>query len=119
MGRIVRYAIAAALLWAAWHAGSAQWQQFVFEDDLKQIAQFGADRDEEAVRAAVMEAAENRGVPLSPDRIRVRRQAERLYIDASYTAQIEVFPRYRYPWVFTVSAEGWFVPGGRFQPPRR
>jgi hypothetical protein len=118
MGRIVRYAIAAALLWAAWHVGSAQWQQFVFEDDLKQIAQFGSDRDEEAIRTAAMEAAVNRRVPLSPDRLQVRKQAERVYITASYTAQIEVLPRYRYPWVFTVSAEGWFVPGGRIQTPR-
>jgi hypothetical protein len=118
MGRIVRYAITAALLWAAWHVGSAQWQQFVFEGDLKQIAQFGADRDEEAIRAAVMEAAANRGVPLSPDGLRVRRQSERLHIEATYTAQIEVLPRYRYPWSFSASAEGWFVPGGRFQTPR-
>jgi hypothetical protein len=118
MGRIVRYVITAALLWAAWHVGSAQWQQFVFEDDVKQIAQCGADRDEEGIRAAVMEAAANRLVPLSADRVQVRRQSERLYINAAYTAQIEVLPRYHYPWVFTVSAEGWFVPGGRIQKPR-
>ena len=118
MGRLIRYAIAAAVLWALWHVGAAQWQQFVFQDDLKQIAQFGSDRSEEAVRAAVMEAAANRRVPLSPERLQVRKQTDHLYIDASYTAQIEIFPRYNYPWTFTVFAEGWLVPGGRFQTPR-
>ena len=118
MGRIIRYAIAAAILWAAWHMGAAQWQQFGFQDDLKQIAQFGSDRDEETVRAAVMEAAANRRVPLTPESLKVRKQADRVYIDAAYTVQVEVLPRYRYPWTFTVTAEGWFVPGGRFQPRR-
>ena len=101
-GRILKFAIAAALLWAVWHAGAAQWQQFVFQDDLKQIAQFGSDRDEETVRAAVMEAATARRVPLSPDRLQVRKQTDRVYIDAAYTVQIEILPRYRYPWTFTV-----------------
>jgi hypothetical protein len=118
VGRIIRYAISIAVLWAAWHVGSAQWQQFVFQDDLKQIAQFGSDRDEETVRTAVMEAAANRRVPLAPESLKVRKQADRVYIDATYTVQIEVLPRYMYPWTFTASAEGWFVPGGRFQPSR-
>jgi len=118
VGRFIRYAIAAAALWAVWHVGAAQWQEFVFQDDLKQIAQFGSDRGEEAVRAAVMEAAASRRVPLSPERLQVRKQTDHLYIDAVYTVQIEVLPRYTYPWTFTVSAEGWFVPGGRFQTPR-
>ena len=112
--RLISFAITAAVIWAAWHIGAAQWQQFVFQDDLKQIAQFGADRGEDGVRAAVMEAASTRQVPLSPERLQVRRLADHLYIEAAYTAQIEVFPRYTYPWSFTVSAEGWFVPGGRF-----
>ena len=117
-GRIFRYVIAAAILWAAWHVGAAQWQQFVFQDDLKQIAQFGSDRDEDTIRGAVMEAAATRRVPLSPDRLQIRKLADRLYIDAAYTAQVEVLPRYRYPWVYTVSVEGWFIPGGRIPPPR-
>ena len=118
MGRLIRLIISALVLWAVWHAGAAQWQQFQFQDEVKQIAQFGADRDEEAVRAAVMEAAAKLAVPLSPDRVQVRKQGDHVYIDADYTAQIEILPRYTYPWTFHTAAEGWFVPGGRF-PTRR
>jgi hypothetical protein len=113
MRRLISYAIAAAVIWAAWHVGAAQWQQFEFQDDLKQIALFGAEQGEEPVRAAVMEAAAARRVPLSPERLQVQRLADHLHLTATYTTQIEVFPRYTYPWTFTVSAEGWFVPGGR------
>jgi hypothetical protein len=118
VGRLIRLAISALVLWAVWHAGAAQWQQFQFQDQIKQIAQFGADRDEETVRTAVMEAAAKLNVPLSADRVQVRKQDDHVYIDVSYTAQIEILPRYKYPWTFTAAAEGWFVPGGRF-PTRR
>ena len=117
--RVLKFAIVAAVLWAVWHGGEAQWQQFVFQDDLKQIAQFGGDRGEEAIRAAVMEAAASRRVPLSPDHVQIRKQADHLYIDVAYTLPVEILPRYRYPWTFTASADGWFVPGGgRYQIPR-
>jgi hypothetical protein len=115
MGRLIRFAIVALLLWAVWHVGAAMWQQFRFEDQVKQVAQFGADRDEATVRGAVMEAATTLRVPLEAGRVNVRRQNDRLYIDLVYTARIEILPRYTYPWTFTVSAEGWFVPGGRIQ----
>jgi predicted amidohydrolase len=118
VGRLIRFAISVLVLWAVWHAGAAQWQQFQFQDEVKQIAQFGADRDEETVRAAVMDAAARLRVPITADRVQVRRQNDRIYIDAAYTAQIEILPRYRISWLFTASAEGWFVPGGRF-PTRR
>ncbi len=117
-GRLLKFAVVAAVLWAVWHGGAAQWQQFVFQDDLKQIAQFGGNRGEEAIRAAVMEAATSRRVPLTPERLQVRTQADHVYIDAAYTVPVEILPRYRYPWTFTASADGWFVPGGRFQMPR-
>jgi hypothetical protein len=118
VGRLIRIAISALVLWAVWHAGAAQWQQFQFQDEIKQIAQFGADRDEETVRTAVMDAAAKLQVPLSPDRIQVRKSGEHVYIDVAYTAQIEILPRYKYPWTFYAAAEGWFVPGGRI-PTRR
>lgn len=118
MGRLLKFAIAAAVLWAVWHGGKAQWQQFVFQNDLKQIVQFGGGRGEEAIRASVMEAAANRRVPLSPERLQVRKQADHVYIDAAYTVEVEILPRYRYPWTFTASADGWFVPGGWYQRPK-
>lgn len=118
MGRLLRLAVVICIAWAAWHAGFAAWQQFEFADDVSQIAQFGPDRDEEAVRAAVMDAAAKLDLPVTERGVRVRRQAQpaHLYIDVSYTAQIEIFPRYKYPWTFTTSAHGWFVPGGRIPP---
>jgi hypothetical protein len=119
VGRLIRYIIVALILWAAWHVGMAQWRQFQFQDAVSEVAQFGVDRDENAVRDAVTSAAARLGVPLAPERLAIRREADHLYIDIQYTVPLELLPRYRYPWTFTVSAHGWFVPGGRVQTPAR
>ena len=115
MARLIRYLIAALVIWAVWHAIAAEWQHFEFQDEVKQVAQFGADRDEATVRAAVLEAATKLEIPLEAERVNVRKQGDHVYIDLTYTRPVEILPRYKYPWTFTVSAEGWFVPGGRFK----
>ena len=56
MGRLIRLVITLLVLWAVWHWAVAEWQRFTFEDEVKLVAQFGADRDEDAVRAAVVAA---------------------------------------------------------------
>jgi hypothetical protein len=120
MGRAIRLAVVACIVWAAWHAGVASWRQFEFADAVTQIAQFGVDRDEDSVRAAVLEEAAKLDLPVTPKGVSIRRQERpaHLYIDVSYTAQVEILPRYTYPWTFTTNAHGWFVPGGRI-PPRK
>ncbi|MCX6550383.1 MAG: hypothetical protein NTY02_05135 [Acidobacteria bacterium] len=116
MGRLVRVVIAALVLFALWHAAAAEWRQFQFEAAVKEIAQFGADREEGAVHAEVMAAAAKLGVPVAAERLTVRREADHVFIDLEYVAPIEILPRYFYPWTFKVSAQGWFVPGGRIPP---
>jgi hypothetical protein len=115
MGRLIRILVIAAVAWAAWHAGMAAWQQFQFSDEVTKIAQFGPDKDAGSVRDAVLTAAARFDLPVTEKDVRIR-QEERpasLYIDVTYTAQVEILPRYFYPWTFTTNAHGWFVPGGR------
>ena len=118
MGRLIRLIIVIGVAWAAWHAGSAAWQQFQFSNDVEDLAKFGPDRDEADVRAAVLNAAAKYGLPVADKDIRVRKEGSPagVYIDVSYTVQIEILPRVVYPWTFTSSAHGWFVPGGRARP---
>jgi hypothetical protein len=115
MGRLIRLVVFAAIAWAAWHGGLAAWRQFQFNDDVEKIAQFGPDRDAGSVLAAVLEAGARYDLPITEKDVRIRQQDRpaELYIDVSYTSKIEILPRYYYPWTFTTSAHGWFVPGGR------
>ncbi|MBP1603049.1 MAG: hypothetical protein H6Q09_221 [Acidobacteria bacterium] len=115
MGRLLRLIVIAAVLWAAWHAGLAAWQQFQFNDEVEKIAQFGPDKDAGSVMAAVLDAARRLNLPVTEKDVRIRQESQptRLNIDVSYTVQIEVLPRFFYPWTFTSSARGLFFPGGR------
>ncbi|MGE5199826.1 MAG: hypothetical protein ACM3H9_09310 [Rhodospirillaceae bacterium] len=115
MGRLIRILVIAAVAWASWHAGMAAWQQFRFSDDVERIAQFGPDRDTGSVMAAVLEAAARYDLPVAEKDVRLRHQQSpaELYIDVTYTVQVEILPRVFYPWTFTTSVHGWFVPGGR------
>jgi hypothetical protein len=115
MGRLVRLVVIAAIAWAAWHAGFAAWQQFQFSDEVTKIAQFGPDRDAESVRDAVLDAAQKYDLPVTEKDVVVRHRdrPSSVDIDVTYTKPIEILPRFYYPWTFTTSARGWFVPGGR------
>jgi hypothetical protein len=115
MGRLIRLIVIAAVAWAAWHAGLAAWQQFQFTDEVEKIAQFGPDKDAGSVMAAVLESARRYNLPVAEKDVRIRQETQpaTLYIDVSYTVQVEVLPRFFYPWTFTTNAKGWFVPGGR------
>jgi hypothetical protein len=77
--------------------------------------QFGPDKDSGSVLASVLEAARRYDLPVNEKDVRIRQQDRpaELYIDVSYTVQVEVLPRFFYPWTFSVAAHGWFVPGGR------
>jgi hypothetical protein len=115
MGRLIRLLVLAAIAWAVWHAGMAAWQQFQFSDEVETIAKFGPDKDAGSVMAAVLEAAGRFDLPVTEKDVRIRQESRpaSLYIDVTYTVQIEILPRFFYPWTFTTSAHGWFVPGGR------
>jgi hypothetical protein len=115
MGRLIRILVIAAVAWAAWHAGMAAWQQFRFSDEVTKIAQFGPDKDVGSVRDAVLAAAARFDLPVTEKDIRIRQEARpaSIYIDVTYTVPVEILPRFFYPWTFTNSAHGWFVPGGR------
>jgi hypothetical protein len=50
------------------------------------------------MREAVLEAAKRRDIALDADAVSVRRPNQRIIIDANYREQVELAPRYFYPW---------------------
>jgi hypothetical protein len=113
MGRLIRFAIAVAILYAAWQSGSAFLQYYRFKDSVDELARFGVERDEAALRSDVIEIGRRLEIPLDPARIDVRKEGDHLYIDAGYTRIIPLLPRVRYPWSFSVHAHGYAFVGAR------
>lgn len=98
MKAIIQLVIAALILHATWKAGTVYMRYYQFRDDIQQIAQFGVQKADNELRNGVMDASRRNEIPLDPDAVTVRRQNYHIIIDANYTEQVELVPRYFYPW---------------------
>jgi hypothetical protein len=110
IGKLIKLAIVALILHAAWRAGSAYWVFYHFEDSIQEVAQFGGTNTDDELRAKVMKLATEQDVPLKAEGIEIRRTQAKLFIDASYDTTIQLLPRYYYPWTFKASVSAWVRP---------
>jgi hypothetical protein len=109
MKTLVKLVIAAAVIHATWRAGTAYWRYYQFRDGLQQTAQFSGVRSENELQDRAYEIARQYEVPIEPGRITVRRVENHTLIDATYVEQIELVPRYYYPYQFTVSVDAFTI----------
>jgi hypothetical protein len=107
MKTVIKLLIAAIVLHGAVRLGLAYWTCYQFEDALQQIAQFAGNRPAKEVHGQAVKKAAELGVPVTADEIHVRRDEREVVIEASYTAGVQIFPSYEYPWQFTASAKAW------------
>ena len=105
MKAIIKLVIAALILHGTWRAGTVYLRYYEFRDDVQQIAQFAGRQTDHELLTRVREAAEVHGIPLDPNAATVRRLNNHLMIDATYMEQIEVLPRYFYPWQFKMNVD--------------
>jgi hypothetical protein len=98
MKTIIKLIIAALILHATWRAGTVYLRFYEFKDDVRQIAQFGTRHTDNQLRNGVVDAAKRLEIPLDPEAVSVRRQNHHIIIDATYVEQVELAPRYFYPW---------------------
>lgn len=107
---LLKLALALAVLYALWNAGQSFWRNYLFQDALAQTAAFGTRSSEDQVRARVMKSAAELGVPVTADQVSVRREADKLVIEASYVDRIKIFPSYFYPYRFRARGEALILP---------
>jgi hypothetical protein len=68
------------------------------KDDVTQIAQFGTRQTDNELRNGVVDAARRRDIALQPHAVTVLRPNHHIIIEATYREQVEIAPRYFYPW---------------------
>jgi hypothetical protein len=98
MKAIIKLIIAALILHATWRAGTVYLRYYEFKDDVTQVAQFGTRQTDNELRNGVVSAAKRHDIALDPGAVSVRRENHHIIIDAEYTDQVELAPRYFYPW---------------------
>jgi hypothetical protein len=105
MKTIIKLVVAALVVHATYRAASVYLRYYNFRDDVQQIAQFSGRQTDNELRNKVMEAAQERQIPLDPEVVTVRRPPNHLIIDATYSERIELLPRYFYPWQFKLDVD--------------
>jgi hypothetical protein len=105
MKTIIKLIIAALVIHATYRAGVVYMRYYEFKDDVTQIAQFGVRAADNELKNNVLDAARRRQIPLDPNVISVKRQNQHIIIEAHYLEQVELVPRYFYPWTANVRVD--------------
>jgi hypothetical protein len=102
MRTLIKLAIAALVIHAAYQIGSAYWDHYQFTDAVQQVAQFGESEPLTEIKNRVMELAAERNLPIPEDAITVTRSQRRIDVDGAYTREILLAPGFKRQWTFTV-----------------
>ena len=105
MKAVIKLIIAALILHATWRAGTVYMRFYEFKDDVTQIAQFGVRETDNQLKNGVVDAAKRRDIPVGADDVTITRHNQRIIIDARYQEQVELLPRYFYPWTANVHVD--------------
>ena len=102
---IIQLIIAALVIHATWRAGTVYMRFYEFKDDVTQVAQFGVRETDNQLKNGVVDAAKRRDIPVGADDVTITRHNQRIIIDARYQEQVELLPRYFYPWTANVHVD--------------
>jgi hypothetical protein len=103
---LVKLAIAALIANAAWHLGSAYLTFYRFKDAVNEFAQFNPQKSAAEIEQRVLDLASQYDVPLSADRVSIRRDDQsHTLITGSYTQPVDLAPGYVRPWVFSFDVD--------------
>ena len=101
---LVKLALAAFIVNAAWRIGSAYATHLKFRDAVREVATY--DRFGEAdLRQKVLSLAEQFDIPLDDDSLKITTEDRQTLIEGSYVRPIQLLPSYEYPWTFQWSIE--------------
>ena len=109
MRAVIQLGLVALILHAMVRVGPVYVRHRQFQTQLLEMARKSFNLSEGQVIAETLSLAESLDVPLTPAGIQVRRVPRHTYIDATYTANLEIVPIVTYPWTSTVSVDGYVV----------
>ena len=105
MKTVLKLVIAVALLNAVVRGADSAWNYYQLKDAAQRALVFGTQSSSKQVHEQIMERAEELQIPLNPADLTVSWRSGRRIAEAEYTQQIEFFPRYRYPVLFSFNVD--------------
>ena len=105
MKAVLKLVIAVALLNAVVRGADSAWNYYQLKDAAQRALLFGAQASSKQLHEQIMGRAGELQIPLNPQDLTVSWRSGRRIAEASYTQQIEFFPRYRYPVLFSFDVD--------------
>lgn len=105
MRTIIKLAIAAAMINAAFRCGLAYARYYELKDAAQQMVTFGAQRPPDEIRGQILVKARELSLVLSTENVVVHREGALTVAEAAYIQEIEVFPNYLYPLTFRFNVD--------------
>jgi hypothetical protein len=102
---LIKLAILFAIGHAAYKAVPAYWHYVQFRDEVTEVARFSGGKTENDIRERIAKLIERHDLPLDASEVAIEPGRSSTAIDASYQQQIEVLPKYFYPWKFDVKVD--------------
>ena len=94
---VIKVAIALVVLNAIFRAGLVAWDHYQLRDEAQQLIIFGSGTSANDLHNRILLKAMELEVPLISENLVVRRDGQRTFVEARYTAQVEYFPNQFYP----------------------
>jgi hypothetical protein len=99
---IIKLAIAGLALFSLYHVGTVYWDHYQFQDSVQELAQFANNETTDQIRTKILDLANTRNIPLDPDDLTVTHSNHKTEVNAKYSREVMVLPRYPKVWDFTV-----------------
>jgi len=109
VGTIIKLALVGLVLHATWKVGPVYLSYQEFKDTLEVTARAHRERPEAEIVDRVMELARSLEIPIDREAVRVRKAVEHTYVDVTYTQDLELLPRFTYPWTFDIHLDVWSI----------
>ena len=106
MRTILQWLALAAVAYTCWQVGPIYVHSRQFEERLEAMARQSMNDPDGLVIQRTLELASTLDLPLTAAGITVRRLQAHTYIDATYTAELNVLPGVSVPWSFEASVDG-------------
>jgi hypothetical protein len=102
MKTVIKLIVVLLILNASYRVGSAYWTHYQLQDSIQQMAQFSEHAAPEELKTKILEQAAALAVPIDAENLTVVRGNRRIDVDGTYFRDIEIVPRFKRHWDFTI-----------------
>jgi len=91
------------LIYSGINLGKPWFRYYTFKDRLKEISMYDADEPREKTMKKIIETAEEKGIPVGEEDIKIEQMGKRLIIKTEWEEEVQLFGgRIRKVWHFSV-----------------